>query len=540
LTRKSGSADLPPGFKQARVNTTEQSVLPAERGSQRSLAGETFQRVFSFPVLLGALLVAAVFFGTLSQGTKSDTLFSEGDTWWHIRTGEEILVTHRMPHTDSYSWTAAGTDWIAYEWLGEVAMAEAYRAGRLRGLRLLQLTLAGTMLALLYMYATTRCENSKAAFAVCAVIIPVAAGFWSLRPQLFGYIFFTMILLILERFRQGQSRALWLLPLVFLLWVNTHGTFVFGFLAIGIAWASGLWRYRLNGIESFVWSQTQRIELEVATLASVLALLVTPYRSQLAAYPLDISLLQPANVANIQEWMPITSERFLTMTILVLLLGFLISKILMRFRCRLDDLVFVSIAAITAFLHLRFVPLFLLVTVPLLAVPLAWWFSPYDRTRDRAPLNAVLMAMIGIGVVYCFPSNENLDEGRAAHYPVAALQYIDAGQSAGYIFNEYGWGGYLAWSHVPREGVFIDGRADIYERAGVLGDYLSIARLEPGSLRLLGKYDITTCLIRSDAPLATVLSALPEWQLTYSDRVSSVYVRRRIGPVEAVAQTQIH
>ena len=521
------------------MNTTEQYASSGERASSRSSAGKTFQEVSSFPVLLGALLVAAVFFGTLSEGTKADTLFSEGDTWWHIRTGEEILATHKVPHTDSYSWTAAGTPWIAYEWLGEAAMAGAYRAGRFQGLRFLQLSLAGTMLALMYVYATMRCENPKAAFAVCAVIVPVAAGFWSLRPQLFGYIFFVIVLMILERFRQGKSRALWILPLVFLLWVNTHGTFVFGFLALGIAWLSGLWRFRLNGIESFVWSRSQRIELEIATLASVLALLVTPYGSQLAAYPLDIAFLQPANVANIQEWMPITSERFLTLTALVLLLGFLISKILMRFHCRLDDLAFVSIAAIAAFLHLRFVPLFLLVTVPLLALPLARWFSPYDRARDRAPLNAALIAIIGLALVYYFPSRESLEKACAAHYPVAALEHLGAEQASGHIFNEYGWGGYLVWSHVPREGVFIDGRADIYERAGVLDDYLSIARLEPGSLRLLGKYDIATCLIRSDAPLATVLSVLPEWQLAYADQVSSLYVRRRIVPAGASGPTQL-
>jgi hypothetical protein len=521
------------------VNTTEQYVLPGEQASWHNSATKIFQRLFSFPVLLGALLVAAVFFGTLSQGTKTDTLFSEGDTWWHIRSGEEILATHRMPRTDSYSWTAAGTPWIAYEWLGEAAIAEAYRAGRLRGLRLLQLTLAGTMLVLLYVYAAMRCGNPKAAFAVCAVIVPVAAGFWSLRPQLFGYILFVIVLMILERFRQGKSRALWILPFVFLLWVNTHGTFVFGLLAIGLAWASGLWRYRLNGIESFVWNQTQRIELEIAILASILALLVTPYRSQLAAYPLDIAFLQPANVANIQEWRPITSERFLTLTVLVFLLGFLVSKILIRFNCRFDELVFVCIAAIATFLHLRFVPVFLLVTVPLLALPLAWWFSPYRRARDRAPLNAAFIAVIGVGIIHCFPSSENLDKACGAHYPVAALEHFDAGQISGHIFNEYGWGGYLAWSHVPRAGVFIDGRADIYERAGILDDYLSVARLEPGSLRLLGKYDITTCLIRSDAPLATVLSALPEWQLTYADPISSVYVRRRIVTAGASAPTQL-
>jgi hypothetical protein len=515
-------------------------ALSGTRVNSRGMAIRAFQRILSFPVLLGALLVGAVFFGTLSQETKTDTLFSEGDTWWHIRAGEDILATHQLPRTDTYSWTAAGTPWIAYEWLGEVAIGEAYRVAGLQGLRFLQLALAATMLTLLYVYTTMRCENPKAAFTVCAVIVPIAAGFWSLRPQLFGFILFILVLLILERFRQGKSRALWVLPLIFLVWANTHGTFAFGLLAIGITWAAGLRRWRLNGIESFAWTQTQRIRLEIAALLSVLALLVTPYRSQLAAYPFDIGLLQPTNIASIQEWMPITSERFLTVTVLVLLLAFLVTKILMRFRCRVDDLGFVCIGAVTAFMHLRFVPLFLLVTVPLLAIPLAWRFSPYDRNRDRAPLNAFLTVFVFATLVYFFPSKKELQKVCAEHFPVAALQHLSASLDRGHILNEYGWGGYLAASHFPADGVFIDGRADIYERTGILEDYLAIARLEPNSLRLLGKYDIGTCILRSDAPLATVLSALPSWRLAYRDEVTSVFVRDRRLPSENKAFVVTH
>lgn len=522
------------------MNASEQFAVEGAHATSRGATTEVFERIFSFPVLLGALLVAAVFFGTLSQETKTDTLFSEGDTWWHIRAGEDILATRQLPQTDTYSWTAAGTPWIAYEWLGEIAIAEAYRVGNLQGLRLLQLTLAGTMLTLLYIYATMRCANPKAAFAVCAVIVPIAAGFWSLRPQLFGFILFILVLVVLERFRRKQSRTLWVLPLVFLLWANTHGTFVFGLLALGVTWASGLLRCRLSGIESSAFSQRQRIELGLVTLASVLSLLVTPYRSQLAAYPFDIGLLQPTNVANIQEWMPITSERFLTLTVLILLLGFLLSKILLRFQCRLDDLAFVCITAVAAFTHLRFVPLFLLVIVPLLALPLTWWFAPYNRKRDRPRLNAVLIAFVIIGLVYFFPSKQDLEKACAEHFPVAALQNSQTALAPGHIFNEYGWGGYLALSHFPREGVFIDGRADLYERTGVLEDYLSIARLEPNAFRLLGKYDIGTCILRSGAPLAIVLAALPSWQLVYSDQVTAVFVRRATHRTDLASLSAVH
>lgn len=106
----------------------EASAVVTEHRVERDVPFSLLRRLFSFPVFLGALLIAGIFLGTHLEGTRGDTLFSEGDTWWHIRAGEEILRAHAWPHTETYSFTAAGTEWIAYEWLGEVAMALAYRA----------------------------------------------------------------------------------------------------------------------------------------------------------------------------------------------------------------------------------------------------------------------------------------------------------------------------------------------------------------------------------------------------------------------------
>ena len=491
-------------------------------------------RLFSFPVFLGVLLFAGAFFGTLAEGKKGGTLFGEGDTWWHIRAGEEILDTHQLPHHESYSWTAAGTEWIAYEWLGEVAMAAVYRAGWLRGLKLLQLFLTGGMLVLLYAYAAMRCGNVKAAFAVCALAVPVWAVFCSLRPQVIGYGFFLVVLLILERFRQGKNGALWFLPPLFVVWVNTHGTFVFGLLAIGAAWACGLRPFHRGGIENAAWTGGQRRQMEIAALASVVGLCLTPYSTRLAAYPLDIGFLQPLNIASIQEWMPIPTERFLGLVVFGSLLALLLFQILQPFHCRLDDLILLAIAAILAILHIRFVPLFLIISVPLLSIPVARWLPRYDEGRDRHALNAGLIATLAVAMGCSVPAQWQLQKAFAASFPIAATKYLQAHPEDGPLLNEYGWGGYLAWAHIPRRGVFIDGRADVYERTGVLEDYLSITGLKPGAFGLLEKYGIRACLLQPDAPLSTALAESPKWEKAYSDSVSVVYVRRVIPPGTAV------
>src|SRR5215470_7640854 len=54
--------------------------------------------VFSFPAMLGTMLVGAVF--VLGRYFNVDP-----DLWWHLKNGENILATHHWPTTDSFSFT---------------------------------------------------------------------------------------------------------------------------------------------------------------------------------------------------------------------------------------------------------------------------------------------------------------------------------------------------------------------------------------------------------------------------------------------------
>jgi hypothetical protein len=94
------------------------------------------------------------------------------------------------------------------------------------------------------------------------------------------------------------------------------------------------------------------------------------------------------------------------------------------------------------------------------------------------------------------------------------------------MFNEYGFGGYLVWSMWPAHKVFIDGRGDVFEQAGVYSDYLSVMNLKPESLAILRSYNIESCLIPRDAPLATLLAVRSDWTRVYDDKLSAIFVRQ--------------
>jgi hypothetical protein len=94
------------------------------------------------------------------------------------------------------------------------------------------------------------------------------------------------------------------------------------------------------------------------------------------------------------------------------------------------------------------------------------------------------------------------------------------------MFNEYAFGGYLVWTRTPGHKVFIDGRGDVYEKAGVFSAYMDVVNIRPDALAVLQSYQIDSCLIRQGSPIATLLSASPNWRQVYEDNLSVIFVRK--------------
>jgi hypothetical protein len=446
--------------------------------------------------------------------------------WWHIAVGRQILETRALPEFDPYSWTATGAHWIAYEWLGEVLIAAGTRGGDLIAQKLLLLAMACALFLLLFYYAYLRSRNYKAAFVACLLLSPLAVFFFTLRPQLFGYLFLLITLICLERYRQYDSKAIWALPLLFLIWTNTHGSFAFGLFVVGLYWISGLTHFEKGSLLAERWTPAQRLRLLSILLLCVAATTVTPYGTRLAAYPLEMALAQPVNVANIIEWMPIGAERWFGKYFVGLLLLFFLGQVVRPQRFRLHELGLLLFAVFSASMHRRFLIVFLIVFAPLLATMLTRWVEEYSPAKDKPVCNAGLLAIVAGMLIGFFPSQKFLEDGVARDYPVQAVKYLQAHPAEGPLFNDYGWGGYLIWSLHPEQKVFIDGRADIYEYSGVLPDYLSIVRIEPGALSLLRKYNVQACLVRRKEAISTLLAASPEWEQTYADELSAIFVRK--------------
>jgi hypothetical protein len=231
-------------------------------------------------------------------------------------------------------------------------------------------------------------------------------------------------------------------------------------------------------------------------------------------------------VANIQEWESMKFDAFFGKLFLALILSFLLAQVTLRPTWRLEELALFFAGVVAACLHLRFLLIFVPFCAPLLAVVVARWVSPYEPAQDKYALNAILMTLVVAAVIGLFPSRADLESIMKEKWPVRAVAYLRQHPAPQPMYNSYGLGGFLIWQMSDVNKVFIDGRADIYERTGVLNDYLNIARLGLPAPFLLNAYNVQSCLLDRKDTLVTLLNASPGWQKIYGDAICVLYVRR--------------
>jgi len=142
----------------------------------------------------------------------------DADYWWHLAAGRWMLDHLRVPVSDPFSFTHAGQSWYAHEWLAEVVLALADKAGGYAGGIVLTAVIAAAGLWL--SWRTARLYGASSARP--ATVLTVAAAlfmvkFTAVRPQVWGFTLFALLLHELAAHDTGRRRRLWLLPFVFVL-----------------------------------------------------------------------------------------------------------------------------------------------------------------------------------------------------------------------------------------------------------------------------------------------------------------------------------
>ena len=478
---------------------------------------ERIRPVVSFLVVLTFLVVGIVF--VLAHGSVADP-----DIWWHLHNADYLVQHHALPRYDMYSFTVAGHPWINHEWLGELPYYFGWRALGLRGIDAVTLSVLSLIfLGLLYL-SYRHSGHYKASVAACCYAVLLASVSFGPRTILFGYAYLVALLIVLQRFRQRDTRLLWAIPPLFCLWANTHGSWLIGMILFSIVIGTGLVRGTWGAVSAEPWTHSQRKNLMLVWGASVAALFVNPFGWRLVFYPFDLAFRQKLNIEHVAEWISVNFHDLRGKLVLGLLLVLIISVLLRSCRWTLAELGLLTFALYSGLTYSRFLFLLGIVVAPVLAKILD--FVPRYRREDDTPvLNAfVILLMIG-AAAYFWPRDAKLQAAVAQQYPVEAVSYLEAHPPQAPMLNFYLWGGYINWKD-PSLKIFLDSRVDIFEYSGVLQDYFDLLSLTQPE-KVLEKYRIRYVLFPPDEPLTYVLEHDPGWKVLYRDRISVLLERTK-------------
>ncbi|HST53953.1 MAG TPA: hypothetical protein VLJ61_18245 [Pyrinomonadaceae bacterium] len=472
---------------------------------------------------------------------------TDPDFWWHLRTGRFIFETRGIPHTDIFSSTFAGREWVAHEWLSEVLMYAVHVAFGYAGLVVCFSLVISAAMGFAYRRCAARGVHVYVAGVALLLGALAASPTWGVRPQMFTFLFASVFLFVLDDYAgdDKRRRAWWLVPLT-ALWANMHAGFAMGLALVALTIAGVFLDSLLSEeadqslvskLKSF-WRRARMLVLVFA--ACVLSVSLNPAGVRLYLYPFE-TLTSRAMMKYINEWFSPDFHEMMFQPLAVLIFATFAAMALSRARVRPGKLLMLVATGYMALRSGRNVPFFVLVAMPLLAEH-AWgwltrqsWGARFTKPEKveaggqaalKAAINVVLLVAIPLSI--CFARVERVaaerTEDEKQNFPVAAVEFMRGRNLPQPIFNEYGWGGYMIWNLYPDYRVYIDGRADVYGDA-YLEEFLKTHEGRAGWRVPLERERVRTVVVKPDVPLASLLRRDAGWRNVFEDEQAVIFVR---------------
>jgi hypothetical protein len=475
----------------------------------------------TLPRLVTFITFSALF--AMAVRTAADT-----DMYWHLRAGQFILQTRSVPMSDPFSWTAVGTPWVDVHWLSQVVLFSTYALLGAPGLALL----VAALVVLAFVFVWKQMEGSPLLRAFIVVLAAVvAAAVWTPRSQMATFVLTPLVGYLVYLYKWRQIDRLWVIPLVFMLWVNMHGGYISGFMLLGAVLVGEMANHVLGfgGPEVLIWKRWRK--LLIITLISGVALLINPYTINALVLPfktVNIGVLQDF----IQEWAsPNFHELYQQPLVWMLLLTLVVIGWSGR-RLDATDAAMIVVFAYISFLARRNMGLFALICAPVLSRHAAALIGQYRQGQQPMPrgvpwLNWIVLITIGLAVLFkvilpITPTAQKQAEDKIL--PVNAANWISENHPTGKLFNSYNWGGYLMWQLGAEYPVYVDGRTDVYDNT-FMQEYLKIVTGQIDAPAVFDERGIKVVMVEQESPLGLQLLKSGRWQTAYRDDMAVVYVR---------------
>lgn len=419
------------------------------------------------------------------------------DLGWQLRCGEEILEGKGFCTSNTFSAVSTDYKWVNHHWLYQALLYITYTLFGLYGTFILQAVVLSLTFTFFYL-----AFKSLGAFRtpIFLIFCFLCSNIFSLgiRSQELGVLFFCILLYLLgyiKNSRISSGKLSFLIPLVMLIWANTHGSFVLGIVI-------------LLFLSPFL------------VIPSFAVTLINP-----STYNLYTEVWRHFNGIDlsklIAEWLP--PNEGIVILISILTVWTVIYKLTVESKRDIQHVLETLMILPFAYLAVRVqrhVPYFLL--------SLVYVYQGRDLKniipeKTENILKPVVFILYTLGFIFVFLANVGYGlkvSSSMSTYcsesfldlPCEAIDILKSEGSKGVLFNRYEWGGFLIWQ-LPSYKVFVDGRMpawDMGEGKSPYSFYLETLQTKPEWEDTLKAYNVTKILISPNTFMDLTLKDNPQ------------------------------
>lgn len=472
------------------------------------------------------------------------------DVWGHLSYGRHLWETGSLPGTEPLMPLSHGVPFLNSAWLSQLIAYGGFQVvGKAAITFLFAACVAGAMAVI-----TRRIYNRthSAMFALGGFALTLWIEDQQLivqRPQIAGFLFYSVLLSML--LRREWSKKNWLIvPVMFALWANMHGSFIVGLGLLGcFVLGRAVDLLRRTGKVASLFRDNKLRRLVLLTELAAVAALLNPYG--LGLYSSVLSFGSNPNLQSIVEWkslhIRLSQGQAAAVAALILFIVYRVSPRRVSTAEVLTLTIFGAAALWTSRMLVWWGPLAGCFAAIHAGAAFRKWQG--GEVSPEPPARASLWTVVTMGIVFIFFELSHLGTATLALAagkdvekitnrvpvsrltPVAATEYLNEHPPEGLVFCTYEWGDYLMWAGPKDMKVFVASHCHLVPE-DVWNDYMGIVQMQGSWLAMLKRYGINTIVIDEEYREAMVRRLYDEddWKLLFRQDGQAIF--ERVNPIE--------
>lgn len=439
------------------------------------------------------------------------------DYFWHLKLGEYITKFKELPNECIYSWFATENNlmFLPHEWLSQIILYELFSFSKIYT-PIVYISIF-MLLLILFFYKTTikKLTNKDLTLFIPLIIISAIniTLYTQPRPHIISWLFIAITIYLSYDLYQNNSKKIYLLPLISLLWANIHGgSSCLAYLIPGLFLVIGLFNFNKWGLTNKKLPHNKIRLFIIIILLCFIALLINPFGIDMILYPY-INIFDDTMTKIVNEWHPLNIRKLTGFLGYLCIFYNLYIYYQSSGKIKLIDLTLFIIFAFLATSSYRFVPLFVIIS----------FYTTINYLKEKNNSKNLIPFIITICLfIIIIPQITNINKKLNTQILDEKLIITIKEFKPKRLYNDYNIGGYLIYHEID---VFIDGRADAYTKANLKDSYSLSVGDGTNTKELLNKYDFDLLITENNCYLDKYLKEDNDYKFIIKDNKYSIYKR---------------